>query len=511
VPAAAGAPARITVRPQGFVENATAPVTNIPGTYADIVRNAVGNMLAGPKQAAEGVASYGTEDTGLEKAIEGIQGGRDIDYAVSRATEEAPPKPQGSITDRLKAIGNILGGIGKTAQGAAEYVSAPVVAPFRSIVSQPVENVTGLPKEYTEFAAGLAAPIPKSIPGFARAPDSFVPPRPRAPEVAELRTEARGQYNAPEVTGAPLLPASEAENLAFQIRSDFTKGRVNPEKARDVYAMVDRLENAPPGARFSLDNLESVRQQLGEIGPIKDGTGNVINRPELRAAQIMRNRIDQTIREQFPEAAPTLERARGNTAAAERAETINRKEFRAELQAARANSGMNVSNLMRSRISDILLDPAQRRGFSADELALMERIVRGGRGENTLRAGSNILGGGGGAHAFYAGLLSGGVAPALGYGLKSLSNSITARNIERLNDLIRSRSPLGRQLITPMEDFGAAQQAFQAAPTPQNLARLTIASRNLSNNLLDAGIKVAPDRLIRFEGAVGAGAEEDKQ
>jgi hypothetical protein len=58
-----------------------------------------------------------------------------------------------------------LAGLGKFAKGAANvglgalgYVYSPVNAAYRSVIGQPVEDVTGIPREYTEFAAQLATP-----------------------------------------------------------------------------------------------------------------------------------------------------------------------------------------------------------------------------------------------------------------------------------------------------------------------------------------------------------------
>lgn len=516
-PASQGQPARITVRPPpppgsaealkdaSFAEKALAPITGLPATYTGMVRHGLQAASEGTQQAGEALAGpiSTPETSALERAIQGIQEGKDIDYAVQQAQQPDIPTRERSlgpipVSDRLKAVSNILGGFGKTVAGAGEYLTAPIFAPIRSIVAQPVENVTGgyIPKEWTEFAAGLALPIPKNIPGVARAPEEFIPTRPATPTEGMLRAQASRQYQSPEVTGT-MLPPTAATRLSDQIMTDLARGRANDVTAPTVYSLVGRIEQPPAGAAgFSVNNIETLRQQLGEIGPIKDGTGRVINKPELRAAQIARSRIDEFLRQNAPEAAATLEQARGNISAAEGAATINRKEFRAELRAAAANSGMNISNTMRQRIADILLDPAQRRGYSRAELAMMDRIVRGTTTENLLRTGSNILGGGGGAHAFYSGVLTGGAAPAVGFALKSLSNRMTANNIQRLNDMIRADSPLGRQLQTPLSDWGAAQEAFAAAPTARNRARLTIASRNLSNNLSDAGVKITPDRLI---------------
>jgi hypothetical protein len=149
---------------------------------------------------------------------------------------------------------------------------------------------------------------------------------------------------------------------------------------------------------------------------------------------------------------------------------------------------------------------------------LMDQIVRGTRVENIVRGAGKFLGGGGGLGAMVTTAEGarafgpiGALAALPGAALSSLSNVMTVRNIERLNEVLRSDSPLARQMITPLEDWSRASAAFDAAPSARNRARLTIASRNLSNNLADTGIVVPADRLITAPRTVPAGEENNQQ
>lgn len=49
-------------------------------------------------------------------------------------------------------------GAGNIGFGGLNFIASPINAAYRSIVGQPVEDVTGIPREYTEFAAQLATP-----------------------------------------------------------------------------------------------------------------------------------------------------------------------------------------------------------------------------------------------------------------------------------------------------------------------------------------------------------------
>jgi hypothetical protein len=59
-----------------------------------------------------------------------------------------------SLTDlQAHGISDVLTGAANMGLGAVGYVASPISAAYRSIVGQPIEDVTGIPREYTEFAA----------------------------------------------------------------------------------------------------------------------------------------------------------------------------------------------------------------------------------------------------------------------------------------------------------------------------------------------------------------------
>jgi hypothetical protein len=77
--------------------------------------------------------------------------------------------------------------------------------------------------------------------------------------------------------------------------------------------------------------------------------------------------------------------------------------------------------------------------------------------------------------------------------------------------MIRSRPQLGKQIAGPVEEFSKAAEAAEISPTARNLSRLTIASRNLSNNLKDADINIAPNELLKsLFGQQKAAADNDE-
>jgi hypothetical protein len=218
-----------------------------------------------------------------------------------------------------------------------------------------------------------------------------------------------------------------------------------------------------PASVVTVSNLESLRRTLGNAA-------GSIDKTERLAAKSAQSKLDDWLAN-IPNAdvikgdpqavSAILKEARANYAASERSAALDRKVVRAELRASAANSGQNVANTMRQRIADILINPNERRGYSADEIAQMERIVEGTKPGNLARFGGNMLGGGGGLGMLASGgagmLAAGGpqglALPLAGMALKKLSGASTMRQVKILDEMLRSRAPLAinaPQQLMPM-------------------------------------------------------------
>jgi hypothetical protein len=146
----------------------------------------------------------------------------------------------------LDGLGDAAIGAGKVALGSLGYIASPINAAYRSIIGQPVEDTTGIPREYTEFAAQLATPG-IGLPGSVRAPAPNIPrSAPVAPApVNEIASAAsRVSDVAPEAVNVPRAFASD--NMAVQrtaqgIRNLPVIGDAIP---RATGEMTDQLGNA---------------------------------------------------------------------------------------------------------------------------------------------------------------------------------------------------------------------------------------------------------------------------
>jgi hypothetical protein len=137
------------------------------------------------------------------------QVGRGVEQLVSGFSKASgdlsQPGELGNLWEATKGAGNV-------ALGALGAVAAPITGAYRSVIGQPVEDITGIPREYTEFAAQLATPglgftklpsAPGTIPRGPMIRPAEPPPPPAAAEAAARLNEAGLPADVPRaVTGS---------------------------------------------------------------------------------------------------------------------------------------------------------------------------------------------------------------------------------------------------------------------------------------------------------------------
>lgn len=306
------------------------------------------------------------------------------------------------------------------------------------------------------------------------------------PTADALRTAAKDGYDA--LKGLKVDYKSAAvQSLANKMKSDLESDGIISELAPKTFAIVKKLQDAPENSVAPIAGLEAARRTFANAA--KDFS----NPTEQLAAKRAMEALDQFIARPDPaatqmgsatKAAEIISDARGNYAAAKRSGRISGIGDDAELAAAAANSGQNIGNATRQRVKSVLLSPKQRAGYSPEEVAALEGVVKGSPLANTTRYAGNLLGGGGGLGASVAGAVAGTgsavatgnpymaaaglAAPILGAVSKKVSNGITERAMQNADELVRMRSPLYRQMLdnAPMtlspESKTAAMMRYEA-------------------------------------------------
>ncbi len=477
---------------------------NSEGTSLDAIRSFKAEPAqAGPRQAGSAV----------EEAIRPITSYPEVYSQMNRESREQMGRGLEQLTaptggDLLGSAGAAAKGLGNLALGGLGYIASPIAAGLRTTLGNPLEETTGVPKEITETISSLALPIPKRIPTFTRATERA------APTVEELKTSYRAAKDAPDVAAVKIAPEATVRNAEIT-KAELNTEWLDPELAPKTFHILDKLTRPAEGSYTTMANVDSARRRLGAMA----GRGD----EEAAAAGIAKKKLDEWVGGMSPAdtlagdprlAQSIMQEGRGDYAAAKLGEAFDKKIAQAELRSSTTHSGQNLDNLLRQKAEQFLNSDASR-NLTATQRAAVEKVAEGTTNRNIIRFAGKFLGGGGGLGA----LASGGVgaatlgpagvaAPAVGFALNKLGSFLTSRQAAKVSEMIRADSPLGRQMRGPLEDFGKIAQEAEVSPTARNLSRLSLASRNLSTNLKDVDISIAPNDLLKS--LFGKPAEADE-
>lgn len=407
--------------------------------------------------------------------------------ASSRAPEENPLPEQNRQTYEPYS-GSILP-ISRDAQGNVGFDSnAGILGSIKRAVMLPGQVMSGEVPIYGQDgrtsdevigrsfeAAGLMSPsTPGLHSGIGIIPGEKLQLRqstPAAPTAEALYSAADDAYNSMRNSGVA-YSGSAVRDFATGLKSGLdTEGFIAKVTPR-TQSILDDLANPPEGAIADIKGLHAARKAFGRIAQ------NFNEPQEQAAASRAIQGLDEFIGSDNPasvvagtasDAANALKSANANFAAAKRSDLLTGVERAADLRAAAANSGANTGNAIRQRISSALLKPKEAAGYSASEIAQLEKIVTGTPAQNTTRYIGNLLGGGGGMGQMLTtaigagggaaagggfGAAIGAAAPvAVGTASKAISNSLTRKALQAADQAVRTRSPLyeAMQASAPLE------------------------------------------------------------
>jgi hypothetical protein len=389
----------------------------------------------------------------------------------------------GQITKGVESVAGKFGEpqttAGKYAQSVGEFVPSSFIGPG-GIATKAATTIAGglgaeaggeIGGEWGRFFGGL---IGGGAGGLASAETQAVVASGRLPTLEQIHDAAQAAYR--QVENARLIASQGSLNgLVSSARAGLDQRLITDAVAPRTFRALQQL--ADSGGDVA--QIMGVRQQLGKINP---GAGT-----DYEAAQHVRDAIDHYIETlppgeivqgnpQFTQA--MLEFARANWRAYAKLDQVQTALEIGQHRAAVSGTGANTQNAMRQRIREILDSERNSRGFSAETRQQMEDIVTGTWLQNMARfagkfapsgpisamgSGLAYLGGGPGAAAAVA-------IPATI--AKYLGTYLTRRQIQRLEDMIRAESPIGR----PVARGNAAAAQNRAAILPAAAARSGLAT-----------------------------------
>lgn len=392
---------------------------------------------------------------------------------ITGAVKSAAPVVAAPMTSAIQSVGEPI----------AKALNPAAQLPSRSDVYSQIEP-------QVEQALGLAIPaksVPKTLP-------------PLIPTTQQLYDAADGDYAVARAMDVQLHPQSVA-NFAGTLQRDLEKNWFRDYKAPDVFNVLKELQSPPPGSTFNMADVDGVRRLWG------DAAGDFTNPTQQRAASHAIKTLDDYMRN-IPQtdivsgdaqaAQRILESARGNYAAAKRADLIESQADKAARQAGVSGSGANANNALRQKMNQILNNKSMQRGFSSDELDQIRQIAMGTPVGNLARKIGKLAPTGVVSSIPFLGAMAMGepmsaaAIGAAGHIAKTIGERSTAGGVEKLSESTRGRSPLAGQLAA--------------------IPRLAAPRRSLQP--LGAGLAasgISNPALLGIQGPAMAGAQQQNQ
>lgn len=403
--------------------------------------------LASPEQAAQSAAAVrsmesprmGNGQTVRETASDLTGGATEFrgDTTAGRyagtAAEFIPGSLQGggSMMRNALAYGVIPGlaseGAGQLTEGTAAEPWARMAAPI--------------------VAGGLAGGVTR-------------PKGPQAPTSEALRQQADDLYAAG--ASRPAASSSAVQSLRGQIDQTLQDLNVKTPAGRvvadgNVKKFIDVLDDFD-GQQMTPQQMQTARRMLTDAAGSADAADRRIGAVLLEKFDDWRN----TAVPEYAEADKLYGRMK-------RAKDVDFRVEKAERRAASSGTGGNSVNTARQNIRQILDNPKARRGYSAEEIAAMEGIVRGTASTNALRLAGR-LSPTSGALPLMGNIAGVGVNPMLAIpmmgaaaGAKGLSEVLTNRQINALSAMIRNGAPLPGNALAGLDDAALAVLAGRSA------------------------------------------------
>jgi hypothetical protein len=258
-------------------------------------------------------------------------------------------------------------GVGNVALGTLGFVASPINAAYRSVVGQPVEDVTGIPREYTEFAAQLATPGiglagKAPSPSIAANPAKVLSPGQEVVTAADRLSQSGAPVQVPRAVATDNMGVQQAAAVSSNVPVAGTPLVKAAERT------IDQLGSKVDEVAQGYGNASSVAQ-TGETA--KSAIKDWITGESANNAKKLYGKVDELVN---PDVKTPLEATRGTIAeiAAKRdAAALPRgKATDAVLEAVQRADGLTYEGVkaLRTNIGEMMKGGILPEGVSGSEL-----------------------------------------------------------------------------------------------------------------------------------------------
>lgn len=346
--------------------------------------------------------------------------------------------PAGILAKGIGAVTPAMGLAGRTASNVAQGAALGAVDAAgndRDIASSAAfgaaaGGVGGLAGE------AISAGIGKAAGAFNKAP--------KIAGNAELRAAANSAYKAADDAGLIFTPQGMARAQAG-VQEDLAKLAFLPANQPKVAAVLGQFDQAVANNN-TLTGLAQIRQMArNAYDPQNDASNKMLGKIIGRIDDLVANpAAGEVMAKDAAAGAAAIREARDLWSRLKKSELLNSAVLKAERRAASTGSGGNSDNAIRQNVRAILDNPSKTRGWSPDELAAAETLVRGTKAQNLARALGRLSPSGNGLSLLLhgtGGIMSGGATlplAAVGAGAKVVADRATPKNVEQLSRVLRA-------------------------------------------------------------------------
>lgn len=333
-------------------------------------------------------------------------------------------------------------------QEALKYAEKGTYSPRTETGQQYAKTAGELAGEYLQPMTGMTGvsslDTSLKIPKTERLPSNITQAIVKtSPEINKLKAATKEAYKALDNTGIKIKPKVYdrfVDNLSAKMKKEGIDKTLHPKAT----AVMKRMEE-DKGTFKTPSELETLRK-------IAKDAANSIDAPESRLGTIIVKKLDKSIDDLSSQIGGQFKQARALAKRGFKSEAIT------DMIENASHTASGLENGLRIEARKILKSKAKRRGFTADEKAMLSKIEQGTTAANTAKflgkfgisegqatsmLGASIGAAGGGAiGASFGGPAGAGVGaltiPALGQFAKKTAQRLTLDNTKLLDSFVRA-------------------------------------------------------------------------
>lgn len=296
----------------------------------------------------------------------------------------------------------------------------------------------------TSGLTGLLTPLGPTLKNISESRSAKKLLEKATPTLEDLKDASRSIYKEIDNLGAKLKP-EVINKMNFDIKKIARDFGFDKDIHPKVSALLNRF-SSERGKSLNLTDIDTLRKVAQSAASSQDPSERAL------ASQII-NKIDDTLDELEPSQAikGDLSEVGSKYKAARQLWARSRKsELIEEAFRKAGNQASGFENGIRTQFRSILNNKKKLRGFSKDEITQMERVVQGGKLENTAKflgrfgftegQATSMLGSSVGVLAGHT--LAGGpgavAAPLIGQASKALAQRLTQNNAKLASNLVKA-------------------------------------------------------------------------